>query len=269
MARATRLAPAASTAAAAPVAAAPVASPRSAPVAVPGPIEPADSTIPTLPPTPVDLLPPLHDDATVPVQAYRDPLLPDEAASDSAGAPLEDEVAQPIVSIHRQVQLARTWRRALAAVLDLVAVALLTAIYLAVALQRLPDTIGPARGTGFDRLIDATLVYKDATLPAGVVLLILMVLYQTVFVTLLGQTPGLVLMRCYVLSTRGRELGAATALFRALVAALGLLLLGVGWSLILVDTKHRTLHDRLAGTLVGTAIDEAVTLPPEPAIDAV
>jgi uncharacterized RDD family membrane protein YckC len=181
----------------------------------------------------------------------------------------EDEVAPQAasvtVAVHRQIKLAPIWRRVLASVVDLVLIALLSAVHLLVALARLPDTVGPARGTGFDRVIDATLVYADATLPTGVVFLALLVLYQTVFIALLGQTPGQVLLKLHVVSGSQRRVGLGASFVRGLFAALGLLLVGIGWSAIFLSRRRRTLHDLISGTYVGDATDEVLTSLPEPA----
>jgi len=175
------------------------------------------------------------------------------------------------VIVDRALTLAPIWKRALACAIDLAAISGLAVVHLVLALGRLPSSVGPARGTGFDRLIDAMIIYRGATIPTALVLIALLVAYQTVFVALLEQTPGMLALRLRVLSVRHQRISWSSALIRAATAALGLLALGAGWSLILVDRRRRTLHDRVAGTLVGEATDQVTTIsrllppPPEPA----
>lgn len=214
--------------------------------------EPADSSLLTDPPHAQS-----ENDET-PSSADPDDL----SASAESEAPIESEPVAAI-SVHRKVTLASSWKRMLAGSVDLLIVLLVCGVFLSVAISRLPDTVGPAKGVGFDRLIDAMWVYHQATIPALLVFVLILFLFQFVFIFLLGQTPGLMLMHLYVMSTQQRSLGALTALKRALFMLFGLLSLGLGWSWIFWDGQRRAWHDLWAKTLVGHALDEVATLLPQ------
>jgi uncharacterized RDD family membrane protein YckC len=70
------------------------------------------------------------------------------------------------------------------------------------------------------------------------------------FWVLVGQTPGMRLMRIEVLTTSWRRLGVARALVRLVGITLAAIPLGLGFALILVDGRRRGLQDLLAGTVV-------------------
>lgn len=178
---------------------------------------------------------------------------------------VEDEAAPAPISVHRKVTLASTRRRLLAGFVDLLIVVFVCSIYLAVAISRLPEGVGPAKGVGFDRLIDAMWVYHQATIPAALVFFLILILFQFIFVYLLGQTPGLMLMHLHIMSSQQRGLGAMPALKRAVMMAIGLLLLGLGWAWVFWDGQRRCWHDLVAKTLVGNALDEVATLLPQAA----
>lgn len=192
----------------------------------------------------------------------------DAIGSETPVPAMDAELSAAQINVHRRVVLASLYKRALAGAVDLLIVAGVTGIYLWVAISRLQGSVGPAKGVGFDRLIDGLWVYHQVTIPAGAVLLILISLFQIIFVGLLGQTPGMMWMRLHVLSTQQRKLGFARSALRGLILALGILPLGLGWSWAIMDPQRRCWHDRLAKTLVGTAIDEVTTLLPSQVAEA-
>lgn len=195
-----------------------------------------------------DIAPPSTDpDLTLPDGFLQGDGVPEPGALEIAG---EDTWA-----INRHVHLASFTRRMTAGMIDLLAVGILTAVYIFVAVEQLPTNAPRARGTGFDLLIDAALIHAEVVLPAAVVFLGLFVVYEVVLVALIGQTVGHLAMGIQVISTRTLSPGLGTAIVRAITTVLGLLLLGLGWTSMLLDRRRRGLHDRFAGTLVGTHVD--------------
>ena len=75
-------------------------------------------------------------------------------------------------------------------------------------------------------------------------------LYYVLFWTTVGQTPGMALLGLRLLRSDGGKVGPVTALKRFLAVTLSMLTLGVGFLMVLVTERRRTLHDLLAGTVV-------------------
>lgn len=176
----------------------------------------------------------------------------------SAGETLYDTdiTSESAQNVHRIIALAPLWKRILAGTFDLALAAALTSVYLFVAISNLPEGAGPARGAGFDLVVDAALVYSEATVPAAYVLLAVFAVYETIFVALFGATPGLFLVGSRVIGVRRRRTGLLRALVRSVVSVLGGVLLGLGWSWLLLSRRRRTMHDLIAGTVVGRFTDE-------------
>ena len=74
----------------------------------------------------------------------------------------------------------------------------------------------------------------------------LLVLYNSLFWSLTGRTPGMALLGLRVGRTDGRPLTWG----RALVRALTLMFLSWGFLWSLVDSRRQALHDKFAGTVV-------------------
>ncbi len=74
--------------------------------------------------------------------------------------------------------------------------------------------------------------------------------YAACFTGTTGQSIGKIVARITVVDRRGRPPGMTRAMARALVGALGVLLVGVGLVPILLDPARRAAHDRLLGTRV-------------------
>lgn len=84
---------------------------------------------------------------------------------------------------------------------------------------------------------------------------------QTLCWTFLRGTPGMLLMGCQVLDARtGARLALARSLARAVALWVGLACLGVGVLWIIRDTRHRGLHDLLAGSVVVREDESLLTL---------
>jgi uncharacterized RDD family membrane protein YckC len=75
-------------------------------------------------------------------------------------------------------------------------------------------------------------------------------IYFVGFWTLLGQTPGMRLMRIEVLAYNGRRPNVMRGLIRLVGLTLATIPLGLGFAIILFDERRRGLQDLLAGTVV-------------------
>jgi len=82
--------------------------------------------------------------------------------------------------------------------------------------------------------------------------------YLVGFWVLVGQTPGMRLMRIEVLTYGGRRPNLLRGLIRLVGLTLAALPLGLGFALILFDERRRGLQDVLAGTVVVHAPDRRV-----------
>lgn len=146
--------------------------------------------------------------------------------------------------------------RAVALVLDLVLIDLLTIIAAAITALVL-DTILPSH----DRLS------LGAVLTAGVVWFVAVGGYFVGFWALLGRTPGMRLMRLEVRATDGGDVGFIRASLRFVGLILAAIPLGLGFLLALVDDRRQGLQDKIAHTVVFYAADVVagvVVAPPVP-----
>jgi len=75
-------------------------------------------------------------------------------------------------------------------------------------------------------------------------------LYYFLFWTTAGKTPGMALLGLRLLRSDGGKVGPVTALKRFLAVTLSMATLGLGFLMVLVTERRRTLHDLLAGTVV-------------------
>ena len=75
-------------------------------------------------------------------------------------------------------------------------------------------------------------------------------LYYVLFWTTAGKTPGMALLGLRLLRSDGGKVGPVTALKRYLAVGLSMLTLGLGFLMVLVTERRRTLHDLLARTVV-------------------
>jgi uncharacterized RDD family membrane protein YckC len=75
-------------------------------------------------------------------------------------------------------------------------------------------------------------------------------LYYVLFWTTAGKTPGMALLGLRLLRSDGGKVGPVTALKRFLAVTLSMMTLGIGFLMVLVTERRRTLHDLLAGTVV-------------------
>lgn len=75
-------------------------------------------------------------------------------------------------------------------------------------------------------------------------------LYYTVSVTLTGYTPGKRLLGIQVRTAEGGDVRFGRAAVRTLMMPVSGLVFGLGYLIALGDRRYRTLHDRVAGTIV-------------------
>jgi uncharacterized RDD family membrane protein YckC len=75
-------------------------------------------------------------------------------------------------------------------------------------------------------------------------------LYYVLFWTTAGKTPGMALLGLRLLRSDGGKVGPVTALKRFLAVTLSMVTFGVGFLMVLVTERRRTLHDLLARTVV-------------------
>lgn len=81
-----------------------------------------------------------------------------------------------------------------------------------------------------------------------VALLVVTAAYFVISWMRIGQTIGMRAWRLKLLRDDGERLGAARALLRFCLALLSMALAGVGFWWALIDSKKRTLHDRVCKT---------------------
>ncbi len=217
----------------------------------PHPAAPAEPRVATPIATPVA---PAAARAPVPPQVHRAPAAAPPAVESAEAerpepSPAPPEAAHAAARQKVTAEVAPTWRRLLAWVADVAALALLSGLFLWGATALVHH--GPAsRQSGLDWLAETLLAYRRLWVPGALLLSVLTVLYLTLFTALGGQTPGKWLMGLRVIDRSG---GCPSPLRSAVRAALavGSGLLGLlGFFFVLVDRRGQALHDKLAGTFV-------------------
>jgi uncharacterized RDD family membrane protein YckC len=79
---------------------------------------------------------------------------------------------------------------------------------------------------------------------------LLQMVYFVCFWSLLGQTPGKILLGLRIVRTDGRRIGAGRALLRYFGYWISAVPLGLGFLWVLIDRRRRAWHDHLADTEV-------------------
>jgi uncharacterized RDD family membrane protein YckC len=87
-------------------------------------------------------------------------------------------------------------------------------------------------------------------LVAGAAVVLLAATYFIFFWTLLGQTPGKMLLGLRIVSTEGKEITFGQALRRYIGYYLSALVFYIGYLWVLVDNRRQGWHDKFAGTIV-------------------
>ena len=164
--------------------------------------------------------------------------------------PQENQPANQRHASAIQVKSASSALRAVALMLDLVPLLLLT-----IALSTSWLSTAALQGTtsswnAIDRVVD--LINHQPSLVINPVLLLaaLFIIWSVVSTIKLGGTPGQRLFKLVACTRSGRHVGVKRAAIHATLAVLTTLLAGLGplWSL--ADPERRTLYDRVAGVLI-------------------
>ena len=132
------------------------------------------------------------------------------------------------------------WVRAVAGVLDLLAIGMLESV-LGSLLIRIggvePGIFGPE-----GRAIMLTVAAFGVVLGYA---------YRVFFIGYCGQTPGKMAVRVKVIRTDGTQVGYGCALLREVLGKfLSKLLLGIGYLMVAFDSRKQGLHDKIADTFV-------------------
>lgn len=182
------------------------------------------------------------------------PLLPEDDVEHPplprmSGDPAARLARLAVTAAAREPRPASFTRRAIALFLDLVLLSLLDAVLvmLATTAVMLAERVTGARVGGAVDLIRSAVSAGSLTLLVG---------YFSVLHARSGQTLGKAAMRIQVRSVDGGRLGIAASVLRTFAYALSALPFGAGFLLALLP-PHRALHDRIAGTRVVAAEDNA------------
>jgi uncharacterized RDD family membrane protein YckC len=84
----------------------------------------------------------------------------------------------------------------------------------------------------------------------SVLVLAFIIAYHALFLTLLGQTPGKILVGIRVLTVKGKPLSFWRAVLRVLAYMVSAIPLYLGFLWVLVDDRRQAWHDKLMGTYV-------------------
>lgn len=166
------------------------------------------------------------------------------AASARARPTVAHDDAAPVVHV------IGFWRRLVAAVID---GALLTPVVLGawwIACKVAGVDLGTLQKVRIETLLDLVLQGSPALFATLGVTILVVLLYQLLFVSIVGQTPGLSLVGARVIDVYGRRPGLRRAVIRCLGWLVGLATLGLGLTWVAFDREKRGMHDWLAGTYV-------------------
>lgn len=75
-------------------------------------------------------------------------------------------------------------------------------------------------------------------------------LYFSFFWSLIGSTPGKLLLGLRIISINGRRIGFLRGIIRGICYYISALLIFMGFIMIIFDKNRQGLHDKIAGTLV-------------------
>lgn len=87
-------------------------------------------------------------------------------------------------------------------------------------------------------------------LTGSLVALLYILLYHALFITVLGQTPGKLLLGLRVLMVDGRQVPFWRAALRTIAYMPSMVVLFLGFLWVLVDDERQAWHDKIAGTYV-------------------
>lgn len=141
-------------------------------------------------------------------------------------------------------------RRFVAALVDLVLLAGLSAVVTVATAMALNSPLPRLKEVGPDLLVAGILDRNPMAVGAIGLFLGLTLLYELYCTGMAGQTLGMRLVGIRVIGSRGRPPGAVRGLVRVLAYGVSVLPGALGWLWALFDREHRALHDHLAGTYV-------------------
>ncbi len=178
--------------------------------------------------------PPAFEESAVEAPKRKQVRVISESIENSALSYLETSLSVPVIAADTRGDRARNWRRVIAAVFDLFAVALLAA----------PVIAGIELFNAFSS--DPRLL---AAMGGGAV--IIMFAYLTVTIALTGRTLGMRLLSLRTIDVRtGLIPTGGQATKRAVAYIFSLATLGFGILYALIDREGRTIHDRISKTIV-------------------
>jgi len=157
---------------------------------------------------------------------------------------LDEGLSVPAPSV---ATLPSTMARVMALVIDLLILAIAILLFLAAGQAALEPS-------ETERLLPSPETLLNLAVPYFLVLFFVCFGYFTLFHFLTGQTPGKMLLRLRVEAESGDPLAFSQAFLRSTGGLFSLLPLGVGFLMILFDSRRRGWNDRLAGTLVIPAL---------------
>lgn len=123
-------------------------------------------------------------------------------------------------------------------------------VVILIALGWLVDTVSRLFPTV---LVDPENLFQLAI--AGVIIVVTAAFYYLFFWTLLGQTPGKMLLGVRIVSLDGSRLTFWQSLRRFVGYFLSALVFYIGYLWVLIDNRRQGWHDKLAGTIVVYAWD--------------
>jgi len=138
-----------------------------------------------------------------------------------------------------------------ACLIDLLILATIFALFLAVGEMTVPSPEG-------ERLFPPLATLLDLSVPYFLVLFALCFGYFTLFHFLTGQTPGKMLFKLRVESINGKPLLFSQAFLRSVGGLLSLLAAGIGYLITIFNRKGRGWNDLLAGSRVVPLFEEQI-----------
>lgn len=163
------------------------------------------------------------------------------AAPAQAQAPIGNRVA---------VRTAGMMHRAMAGVLDGIAVGGLCLVGVWVMTLQAPGSLTPAQGNLVDWAVDVINLRPGVAMLCAMVLAIGVILWHGVTGLIWGASPGKRALGLHLVDGRGSRPGPLRTLVHGLGRLVGTLAFGVGPLWGYVDPERRTLHDRIAGVYV-------------------
>jgi uncharacterized RDD family membrane protein YckC len=180
-------------------------------------------------------------------RAPSQPPAPPGGGIEQGGAPAEAALEVTVAPVEIHLRRASDWKRAASWAIDALPFVALLALSVKAVLDALPHA-GALDLAGYADLAGTELTGVIAPILAAVSILFLV--YQTLAHALSGATLGKRILGLRVVGSDGRRPGLGRSGARALLAAVSVLLLGLGVLLALFTRSGRALHDLAARTWV-------------------